>query len=230
MKKQSTVSSCLAALLALLVLAPVQQAAAARSGKDGYSGSNMSCLKGNDFYAVHFSAFQPGRQNSEKSDFTKYCEQIPAVGATYLSIDLLDRDVRKVPVSLRVVEEEFSEDNGRPPKELRTVAELPAKVYGNGTADIQANIAQPGHYALIATIGEEAISEDDHLRIPFTVGLDVAAPVNWLGRIAGVISLLFFGTIGLVAYRTWRSYRPKKAHEPEGIPVEASVEAKAEAR
>ena len=230
MTKQSKVSSCLAALLAFFVLVSAQEAFAARTGKDGYSGSNMSCLKGNDFYAVHFSAFQPGRQKGERSDFTKYCEQIPAVGATYLSIDLLDRDVRKVPVSLRVVEEEFNEDDGRPPKELRTVAEIPAKVYNNGTADIQANITQPGHYALIATIGEDAISEDDHLRIPFTVALEGAAPVNWLGRITGAIVLLFFGACGVIGYRTWRAYRPKKAKEPEGVLVDANVQAKAEAR
>ena len=115
MNKQSTISSCLAALLALFVLVSASEAFAARSGKDGYSGSNMSCLMGNDFYAVHFSAFQPGRRAGESTDFTKYCQEIPGVGTTYLSIDLLDRDVRKTPISLRVVEEEFSEDGGRPP-------------------------------------------------------------------------------------------------------------------
>ena len=230
MNKQFTISSCLAALLALFVLVSASEAFAARSGKDGYSGSNMSCLMGNDFYAVHFSAFQPGRRAGESTDFTKYCQEIPGVGTTYLSIDLLDRDVRKTPISLRVVEEEFSEDGGRPPKQLRTLTEIPAKVYANGTADIQANFSQPGHYALVATIGEDAVSEDDHLRIPFTVALEGAATVNWLGRITGAIVLLFFGTIGVIAFRTWRAYRPKKAKEPEGVLVDANVEANAEAR
>lgn len=230
MNKKVALSSCLTAFLAFVVLASTSEAFAARSGKDGYSGSNMSCLVGNDFYAVHFSAMQPGRREGETTDFTKYCQEIPAVGSTFLSIDLLDRDVRKTPITLRVVEEEFNEDDGRPPKELRTLIETPAKIYANGTADIHANISQPGHYALIATIGEEAISEDDHLRIPFTVGLEGVAKVNWLGRITGAIVLIFFGTIGIIAYRTWRAYRPKKANEEIGIPVEADIEAKAEAR
>ncbi len=231
MKKHTTISGFLAALLALAALASATETSAApRTGKDGYTGSNMSCLEGNDFYAVHFSAFQPGMQKGESSQFTKYCQEIPATGATYLSIDLLDRDTRKIPIALRVVEEEFSEDNGRPPKELRTVAELPAKVYPNGTADIQANFAQPGHYALIASFGEEALSEDDHLRIPFTVAIEGAGQANWLGRFTWFLAAAFYGAFMLIGYRTWRKYRPKKEAELPGLPVEANVEAKAEAR
>ncbi len=185
----------------------------------------MDCLVGNDFYAVHFTAIQEGRQAGEKSDFTKYCQEVPTVGKTYLSVDLLDRDVRKTPIALKVVEEEFSEDGGRPPKEIRTLNESPAKIYSNGVADIPANITQPGHYALIATVGGEAISEDDRLRIPFTVGLEGVAKVDWLGRITGFIVLAFFGTMAVIGYRTYRAYRPK-SKAAEGIQaVEAKVEA-----
>ena len=226
MNKKIVFSSGWAAFLAFVVLASAPEAFAARSGKDGYSGSSMACLVGNDFYAVHFSAIQPGRREGERTDFTKYCQEIPSVGTTYLSIDLLDRDTRKTPITLRVVEEEFNEDDGRPPKELRTLIETPAKIYPNGTADIHTNITQPGHYALIATIGEDAVSEDDHLRIPFTVALEGTASVNWLGRITGAIVLLFFGTLGIIAFRTWRAYRPRKSDVPEGIPVEAKAEAR----
>ena len=128
---------------------------------------------------------------------------------TYLSIDLLDRDVRKTPVALRVIREEFSEEGGRPPQELGVLKEIPAKLYPNGTADISVDIKQPGHYALVATIGSEAISEDDRLRIPFTVAVEGAAKVNWLGRITGFIVFTFFGVMGYIGWRTYRAYRPK---------------------
>jgi hypothetical protein len=186
----------------------------------------MGCLVGNDFYAVHFTAIQEGRQAGERTDFTKYCQEVPSVGKTYLSIDLLDRDVRKTPISLKVVEEEFSEDGGRPPKEIRTLNEAPAKIYGNGVADIPANITQPGHYALIATVGEAAVSEDDRLRIPFTVGLEgAAAKVDWLGRITGFIVLAFFGTMAFIGFRTYRAYRPKTRVEADIPAVGAKAEA-----
>lgn len=224
MCKQDKILGFLAVFLALSALAQAA-GAAPKDARAAYSSSNMGCLVGNDFYAVHFTALQPGRQKGERSDFTKYCQEIPAVGATFLSIDLLDRDVRKTPITLRVVEEEFSEEGGRPPKTIRTVAEAPAKLYNTGTADIQANIAQPGHYALIATIGEDAISEDDHLRIPFTVAIEGATKVDWLGRITGFIVLAFFGTMAAIGYRTYRAYRPKTRE-----PVEAGIEAKVGAR
>lgn len=225
MEKHSTVSTLFAAALMLGAVSP-QTDAATRNGRAAYSGSSMDCLVGNDFYAVHFTALQEGAQKGENTPFVKYCQEVPAVGKTYLSIDLLDRDTRKTPIALKVVEEEFNEDDGRPPKEIRTVAEVPAKLYGNGVADIPANITQPGHYALVATIGEEALSEDDHLRIPFTVGIQGAAKVNWLGRFTGFVVLAFFGTLTVIGFRTYRAYRPKQK-EVEDLPV---VAAKVEAR
>jgi len=225
MVKQSKVRVFFAGVVALSALALASETnAAPKSGRQAYSSSNMGCLVGNDFYAVHFTAIQEGRQQGERTDFTKYCQEVPAVGKTYLSIDLLDRDVRKTPIALKVIEEEFSEDGGRPPKEIRVLNESAAKIYSNGVADIPANINQPGHYALVATIGEDAVSEDDHLRIPFTVGLEGAAKADWLGRITGFIVLAFFGTMAVIGFRTYRAYRPK--HQAvEEIPA---VEAKAE--
>jgi hypothetical protein len=209
MKQYSFASFSKVAALSVLALAYIPDANAAKDQRAAYSSSNMGCLVGNDFYAVHFTAIQEGRQGGERTDFTKYCQEIPAIGKTYLSIDMLDRDVRKTPVALKVVEEKFNEDDGRPPKVIRTVNEIPAKIYPNGVADIAANIGQPGHYALIATIGEDAISEDDRLRIPFTVAIEGATKVNWLARITGFIALAFFGTLSVIGYRTYRAYRPK---------------------
>jgi hypothetical protein len=216
MVKQPQISFFYAVLVTIMAFALGREAVAAgeaKSARQAYSGSNMTCLVGNDFYAVHFTAIQEGRQKEERTDFTKYCQEIPAIGKTYLSIDLLDRDVRKTPVSLRVIKEEFSEEDGRPPQELGTLTEASAKIYPNGTADIAVDIKQPGHYALIATIGNEAISEDDRLRIPFTVAVEGAAgaaKINWLGRITGFIVLTFFGVMGFIGLRTYRAYRPKR--------------------
>lgn len=202
-----------AAIMGALLLSASGQVQAAGDYKNSrlsYSSSNMTCLVGNDFYAVNFTAIQEGRQQGERTDFTKYCQVIPSVGKTHLSIDLLDRDVRKTPVSLRVIKEEFNEEDVRPPVELGTLTETPAKIYPGGTADIAADIKQPGHYALIATIGDGPISEDDRLRIPFTVAVEGSAKINWLGRITGFIAASFFGVVGFIGLRTYFAYRPKK--------------------
>lgn len=207
-------TSCFsAALSAALVLAGTADAAAPRdpfNGRQSYSGSSMTCLVANDFYAVHFSALQEGRQGDERTDFQKYCQEVPKIGKVFLTIDLLDRDTRTTPIALTVVEEEISMD-GKPPEVKSTLSETPAKIYKNGTADTHVDITHPGHYALIATIGDGPIMEDDRLRVPFSVGL--APPPNYakyVGKTTGAVVALFFGVMGVIGYRTWRNYRPKR--------------------
>jgi hypothetical protein len=200
-------------LLTALFSDAAQAAAAPRdpfNGRQSYSGSNMSCLIANDFYAIHFTAIQQGRAKGANTDFAKYCQEVPSVGKTFLSVDMLDRDTRSTPISLRVIEEEFSEDDGRPPKEIAQLAQTPAKIYKNGVADIPVDIGHPGHYALLVTVGEEAIGEDDRLRIPFTVAIVNPNKVNWLGRFTGLLATSFFAVIGVLGYRAYRFYYPKR--------------------
>ena len=53
------------------------------SGRTMYNGAAMKCLVANDFYAVHFTAIQQGRHKGEKTDFEKYCQEIPGPGKTF---------------------------------------------------------------------------------------------------------------------------------------------------
>ncbi|WP_052808151.1 hypothetical protein [Methyloterricola oryzae] len=207
-------------LLAGLLGGPALGANAPRdplNGRQSYSGSNMNCLIANDFYVIHFTALQPGTFKNEATPFEKYCQEVPQIGKTYLTMDLLDRDVRSTPISLRVVEEEFGVD-GTPTREIATLAEVPAKIYKNGTADTQVDITKPGHYALIASIGEDAITEDDRLRIPFSVGLpSPSKSTDWMGKLTAFITIAFFGTMALIGFRTWRAYRRPKAAEADAL-------------
>lgn len=192
------------------------------NGRQSYSGSNMDCLIANDFYAVHFSALQEGRKAGETTDFVKYCQEVPTLGKVYLSIDLLDRDTRGTPIALSVVEEDISDD-GRLPEVKSTLVEVPAKIYRSGTADTHVEITKPGHYALIAVVGEEPISEDDRLRVPFSVGL--APPPDYsklFGRFTGGLVMLFFGVMGIIGFRTWQTYWPK-SKRPAEVPAESGT-------
>lgn len=159
-----------------------------------YSGASMTCLIVNDFYAVHFSAMQHGRKADAAREFEKYCQTIPTVGQTFLTLDLLDRDARNLPIRLRVVQEEIGSDGT--PKLLKTLSEVPARIYKNGTLDTKVDITAPGHYALIAEIGDDLITEDDRLRIPFSVALPALQPTPWLKYMAltasGIVFLFCF--------------------------------------
>ncbi|RYU61475.1 hypothetical protein EWI61_05690 [Methylolobus aquaticus] len=180
------------------------------NGRQMYQGASMTCLIANDFYAMHFTALQKGRQHNEATEFAKYCQEVPSVGETFLTVDLLDRDVRKLPVALRVVEESYSAD-GAPPKEVRTLVETPRQVYKNGTAETHVDIPQPGHYALIVSVGEDPFSEDDHVRIPFSVALPAPAQTgSWLGKLTWTAVAIFFGIMGIIGFRTLTAPVPKR--------------------
>lgn len=202
-----------ATVLFLALVSVSVQAATPRdpfNGRQSYSGSNMTCLVANDFYAVHFSAVQEGQHPGERNAFEKYCQEVPKVGKVYLSVDLLDRDTRSTPIAISVVEEEI-DPNGKPPEVKSVLAETPARIYKNGTVDTQVEITHPGHYAMIATIGEGPIMEDDRLRIPFSVAVPPPTQVTQhLGKATGALVALFFGIMAIIGFRTWRSYRPKR--------------------
>jgi hypothetical protein len=206
----------IAALTLTLGLASSLQAATGPTrsidnGRQMYQGASMNCLVANDFYALHFTALQKGKQRNEVTEFVKYCQEVPGVGETLLSVDLLARAVRKTPVALRVIEEELSTD-GQPPKEKRTLVEVPKQVYRNGTAETHVDITQPGHYAMIVSVGEDPFSEDDRVRVPFSVGLPAPTPSgSLLGKLTWTAVTIFFGIMGVIGFRTLTAPPPKRA-------------------
>lgn len=136
---------------------------------------DLDCIIANDFYAVHFSAYlQPekGEAAKDKAAFVPFCQQIPRAGKMFFTADLIDRDIRTTPIGIRLVE---VEKTGKPApddvREIRTIAEIPSKLYPRGAVEAQANIDKNGDYVLYLLI-DEAIEEDDRFRIPLEVGVE----------------------------------------------------------
>lgn len=158
---------------------------------------DLKCLVMTDFYIAHFTAFQEPINKEDRANimkaFTPYCQDLPHLTKTYMTVDLLDRDVRKIPVSMRVIEEE-RDPKTKETREIRVISEVSPKVNPNGVAEIQAVFDKPGHYAVLVSIGE-AMTEDDILRVPLRVGLSNPdgegsyIPIIMLG----LLVVLFFG-------------------------------------
>jgi hypothetical protein len=177
--------------------------------------ATVGCLVANDFYAVYFSAYiKPAGDNAKatvkdkKALFRSYCKDIPTPGTAFFTADLVDRDIRETPISIRVVEQEHTggdENKAENYKDIRTITEVPAKLYPRGVVEAQAELDKNGYYALYLMIGgEEAISDEDRLRIPLHVGVDPDAKPIWV-RIGIAIGItLGFALIGFVAFRFMR--------------------------
>jgi hypothetical protein len=134
--------------------------------------NSVGCLVANDFYAVHFSAYLKPKQGDDRAALlTPYCQELPDIGQAFFAADLIDRDIRQTPIGIRVVEIEKTGDKPDDFKEIRELNTVEPKIYSKGVVEAQANLDKKGDYALILIIGgEEAISEEDKLKITFHVG------------------------------------------------------------
>lgn len=170
----------------------------------------LDCIIANDFYAVHFSAYiQPSKDDKTadtKAAFVPYCQKIPRAGKMFFTADLIDRDIRTTPIGIRLVE---VEKTGQPApddiREIRTVAEIPSKLYPRGAVEAQADIDKNGDYVLYLMIGE-AMEDDDKFRVPLEVGVDPnAISMQQIALIALGVMLL----IGLIFLAYLFKFKPK---------------------
>jgi len=174
--------------------------------------ATVGCLVATDFYAVYFSAYiKPAGDNlkmsvqDKKALFRSYCKDIPMTGTAFFTADLVGKELREMPIGIKVVEQELTggdDTKAENFKDLHTLAEIPAKLYPRGAVEAQAPIDKNGYYAIYLYVGgDEAISDDDRIRIPLHVGVDPdAKPVGlYMGIAIGLI--LGSALIGFVAYR-----------------------------
>jgi hypothetical protein len=212
MKKNAPYSACIRFFLlsiALIVTGCNKESENTQSPQIADKDS-VGCLVTNDFYAVHFSAYLKPTGDLKNADraalLRPYCQELPGAGQAFFSADLIDNDVRETPIGIRVVELEKiadSKEKSEQFKEIRTLAEIPAKIYAKGVVEAQANLDKNGDYAMILIIGgEDAISEDDRLKIPFHVGGNPYNPYGWpketLMAVASGVGFIVLGAIYLI--------------------------------
>ncbi|NOT84234.1 MAG: hypothetical protein HOP02_05485 [Methylococcaceae bacterium] len=141
----------------------------------------FGCMLSNDFYIANFAAYQtdPQQPKNAKVMLAPLCQEIPKTGETQITVDMLDRDVRQKPVTLKV----FNSD-----KQL--VAETPTKVAKQGYISTTVNFPKPGHYDLVAYVNDQDLKiapEKSALHIPLTVAIVVPGPSASMGNVMMVI-------------------------------------------
>lgn len=170
--------------------------------------SQLRCLVTTDFYIVHFTAFQPrAGETDPKKMFKPYCQDLPEASRAYLTVDLVDQDVRKMAIGLKLVEEAQGAENSQLEPQ-RTLVETPSKVYKHGVVETQADFDKPGHYALLVTIGE-AVAEENTIRIPLRVGLGTV-PEEGSGENTRELLFIALGGVALLSYFGWRFLKRRK--------------------
>ena len=170
--------------------------------------SRLRCIVSTDFYMLNFTAFQPKAGDTDPREmFKPYCRDLPGTGKTYLTVDLIDRDTRQMPISLRVIEEGLNAETGEV-EQLRTIKEVAAQRYNTGVVETQVTFDKEGHYALLVGVGESA-SEEDIIKIDLNVGIKTAGSSGGSGFGAGLIIVL--GTVALMIYMAMRLLRQRRS-------------------
>jgi hypothetical protein len=172
------------------------------------TNARVGCLAATDFLAVYFSVHvQPARVSPDarvtREMFRSYCEELPAPGKVFLTVDLVGPELKRIPLGIRIVEPGL--DDGESPIEnatgARTISEVPARTYPNGIIESQFNLDKNGSYAIyLMRAGDDAVAADNTLKIPLHVGVDTAAG-SWRIRL---IALFGLALISFLAFRYWR--------------------------
>ncbi|MGQ0593748.1 MAG: hypothetical protein ACT4QB_14210 [Gammaproteobacteria bacterium] len=152
----------------------------------------LDCLITNDFYAVHLTAYQvPAEVSSDavKAGFKPYCRELPNAGKTYITLDLLDPDVRNAPMTVRVLRER---DDGPPV----TLTELPRRTYPAGVVEAVADLPEPGRYRVVLEMGETKASED-----VITIPVTVVSPHSMAPVLLALLALAVVGGLAVLLPR-----------------------------
>ncbi len=186
----------------LLSIYPLQASIplAPRMGADGKIDM-FGCMQSNDYYIVNFAAYQTDLKKStgKKTLLTPWCQSLPQIGETTIAIDLLDRDVRKKPVSLKIMD-----------SNKQYLYESPVTEVKQGVITAKVNFARQGLYEVVLFIEDRELNIDpvvSALHIPLTVATSVpgpsATPMQWIWVIAGIA--LFTLLIGIITLHLSKS-------------------------
>jgi len=158
---------------------------------------SLTCLITTDFYIVHLTAYQEPKKDSDEKrhKFKPFCQELPDIGPSFLAIDFIDRDLRQMPIGMRVVEQKENAESGEM-EDGATIADSPAQIYKTGVTQIQVDFPKPGKYALIVSVGDDMFAEK--INIPLRVG--IGSEFKWTSFLPYIIIILA-AIIGYGIYR-----------------------------
>ena len=198
-----TIRFCLTFILLFAAISQVDASVPLGGNRKGNGGSYdlYGCMQSNDYYVVNFAAYQfdPNLNKDSKTLPQAECIDLPMTGKTQVSIDILDLDVRKKPVALKILREDG-----------QTIAELPMAVVKQGVLSTTVDFKTAGKYQAVLTVDDADLHtplEISALHIPLTIALvsEQSSGQNGL--------LILFIIIGIIvaasAYLMPRLLKPK---------------------
>src|SRR5262245_13451038 len=143
------------------------------------------CVRRVGPYLIHFAVYQPQVNSAEE-----YCAAVPKAGNTILVFDLVDPELRSLPLTVQVVGVV-----GAP--QPKTVLYVPPKTYPTGVVNAEAQLEQPGKYTVIVTL--EGPSRP--IEFPLRVAM-------WSPGFVAFVGVLFLGSAFGYVFLGWKKGWP----------------------
>jgi hypothetical protein len=159
-------------LITLLALA----AGASPPGAGAHGGATIDkdpCVRKTGDWSVHFTVYEPQFNPGDE-----YCADVPKAGAMIVVFDLVDQELRRVPLQLEIVKLA-----GSARESLHRVA---TRSYPNGVINAELTVDAPGRYAAILT-------PEGRPAIVFPMRVEMGTPVwMWLIPLVLVAPALYY--------------------------------------
>ena len=115
------------------------------------------CFLGSGTYRMYLNSYQP-----DTSQDTQFCQVLPATGRTVVVFDFFERELRALPIEVRIIKDTGSEQD----LQAITVFHIPPKLYPSGSVDFTYNFETPGKFVCLVTVSDK---EQHVARFPFSV-------------------------------------------------------------
>lgn len=152
---------------------------APRMGADGKIDM-FGCMQSNDYYIANFAVYPITQQQSNgKKIIMPYCADLPFIGNSQLSVDLLDRDVRRKNVWLKVF------DNHQ-----NLIAQTEPTTAKQGVITTAVNFPHQGQYDVVLYVADDDLHtnlNDSALHIPLKVAMPTSGEPASIGNFLSVL-------------------------------------------
>jgi hypothetical protein len=144
------------------------------------------CMQTNDYYIANFAIYPITEQQKDpKKPMLPHCQDIPYTGNTQLTLDLLDRDVRRKPVWIKVFDNHKS-----------LITQTEPSVSKQGVITTSVNFPHQGQYDVVLYVEDSDLNtnpETSALHIPLLVATTVVGEPATTGgffKVAAGITIL----------------------------------------
>jgi hypothetical protein len=160
----------------------------------------FGCMQTNDFYIANFAVYPISQMKDKKTTIAGLCEDLPYLGNAQITIDLLDRDVRRKPVWLKVFD-----------SKKNLIAQTEPKIEKQGVLTTTVNFEKQGKYDVVLYVEDADLNtapETSALHIPLVVAMTVAGEPQSAGgflKVALIVVAFAFG----IGFLVNRQLKPK---------------------